>query len=189
MLCIRVRSISTLIIEASFLLAVGRQSAELLFGGPPLGSHGGGMSARSGGPWSTGGEGKFTTQTDLLCHVPKSIRSKTASKTAPTMAEMRSAVLKALASDFHGMTRDQIAKHVGLQLDVVIHPKNDLGRTFLLPSMRDAGLISMDKRTWHLTEAGRRAIAEEPQEKSQVICFAYYLLSRSCPDHFLCPGR
>jgi hypothetical protein len=59
------------------------------------------------------------------------------------------------------MTRDQIAKHVGLQLDVVIHPKNDLGRT-LLPSMRDAGLISMDKRTWHLTEAGRRAIAEEP---------------------------
>ena len=104
------------------------------------------------------------------------------------MAEMRSAVLKALASDFHGMTRDQIAKHVELQLDVVIHPKNDLGRR-LLPSMRDAGLISMDKRTWHLTEAGRRAIAEEPQEKSQVICFAYYLLSRSCPDHFSCPGR
>ena len=103
------------------------------------------------------------------------------------MAEMRSAVLKALASDFHGMTRDQIAKHVGLQLDAVINPKNDLGRT--LPSMRDAGLISMDKRTWLITEAGRRAIAEEPQEKSQVICFAYYLLSRSCPDHFLCPGR
>ena len=25
---------------------------------------------------------------------------------------------------------------------------------------------------------------EEPQEKSQVICFAYYLLSCSCPDHF-----
>jgi hypothetical protein len=57
------------------------------------------------------------------------------------------------------MTRDQIAKHVGLQLDVVIHPKNDLGRT--LPSMRDAGLISADKRTWLITEAGRRAIAEE----------------------------
>jgi hypothetical protein len=46
--------------------------------------------------------------------------------------------------------------------------------------MRDAGLISIDKRTWHLTEAGRSAIAEEPQEKAQVICFAYYLLSRSC---------
>jgi hypothetical protein len=107
------------------------------------------------------------------------------------MAEMRSAVLKALASDFHGMTRDQIAmlhKYVGLQLDVVIHPKNGLSRA-LLPSMRDAGLISIDKCTWHLTEAGGRAIAEEPQEKAQVICFAYYLLSRSCPDHFSCPGR
>ena len=141
------------------------------------------MSARSGESWSTGGEGENMTPTDLLCHIPKSKRSKTASKTAPTMAEMRSAVLKALASDFHGMTRDQIAKHVELQLDVVIHPKNDLGRR-LLPSMRDAGLISMDKRTWLLTEAGRRAITEEPQEKSQVICFAYYLLSCSCPDHF-----
>jgi hypothetical protein len=40
--------------------------------------------------------------------------------------------------------------------------------------MRNAGLISIDKRTWHLTEAGRGAIAEEPQEKAQVICFAYY---------------
>ena len=145
------------------------------------------MSARSGESWSTGGEGKNMTPTDLLCHIPKSNSPKTASKTAPTMAEMRSAVLKALASDFHGMTRDQIAKHVGLQLDAVIHPKNDLGRT--LPSMRDAGLISADKRTWLITEAGRRAIAEEPQEKSQVICFAYYLLSRSCPDHFSYPGR
>ena len=123
------------------------------------------------------GEGSPTHDRTVLSNSPK-----TASKTAPTMAEMRSAVLKALASDFHGMTRDQIAKHVGLQLDAVINPKNDLGRT--LPSMRDAGLISMDKRTWHLTEAGRRAIAEEPQEKSQVICFAYYLLSCSCPDHF-----
>jgi hypothetical protein len=103
------------------------------------------------------------------------------------MAEMRSVVLKALVSDFHGMTRDQIAKHVGLQLDAVINPKNDLGRT--LPSMRDAGLISADKRTWLITEAGRRAIAKEPQEKAQVICFGCYLLSRSCPDHFLCPGR
>ena len=53
---------------ASFLLAVGRQSAELLFGGPPLGSHGGGMSARSGGSWSTGGEGKLGPTTDPLGH-------------------------------------------------------------------------------------------------------------------------
>jgi hypothetical protein len=100
---------------------------------------------------------------------------------------MRSAVLKALASDFHGMARGQIAKHVGLQLGVLIHPKNGLSRA-LLPSMRDAGLISIDKRTWHLTEDVRGAIAEEPQEKAQVICF-YYLLSRSCPDHFSYPGR
>ena len=54
--------------SASFLLAVGRQSAELLFGGPPLGSHGGGMSARSGGSWSTGGEGKLGPTTDPLGH-------------------------------------------------------------------------------------------------------------------------
>jgi hypothetical protein len=54
--------------RASFLLAVGCQSAELLFGGPPLGSDGGGMSARSGGSWSTGGEGKLGPTTDPLGH-------------------------------------------------------------------------------------------------------------------------
>jgi hypothetical protein len=108
------------------------------------------------------------------------------------MAEMRSAVLKALASDFHGMTRDQKAKHVGLQLDVVVRPKNDLlvGRCYAYRVCATPGSShSIDKRTWHLTEAGRGAIAEEPQEKAQVICFAYYLLSRSCPDHFSYPGR
>jgi hypothetical protein len=47
--------------RASFLLAVGPQSAELVFGGPPLGSHGGGMPARSGGSWSTGGGGGIMT--------------------------------------------------------------------------------------------------------------------------------
>jgi hypothetical protein len=30
------------------------------------------MSARSGESWSTGGEGKNMTPTDLLCHIPKS---------------------------------------------------------------------------------------------------------------------
>jgi hypothetical protein len=60
---------------ASFLLAVGRQSAELAFGGSPrLGSHGGGMPARSGGSWSTGGEGKLMTPTELLCHNQKQRR-------------------------------------------------------------------------------------------------------------------
>ena len=85
-------------------------------------------------------------------------------------SEMRSAVLKALASNFRGMSRDQIAQHVGQQLDCVIIPKKDLSslsRT-LLPSMREAGLISIDMRTWHITEDGRGAIAEVPDEKAQV---------------------
>ena len=90
-------------------------------------------------------------------------------------SEMKSAVLKALASNFRGMTRDQIAQHVGQQLDCVIHPRNDLGSK-LLPSMRDAGLISIDKRTWHITEDGRGAIAEVPHDKAQVICFAFPVL-------------
>ena len=87
-------------------------------------------------------------------------------------SEMRSAVLKALASNFRGMTRVQLAQHVGQQLDCEIDPKKDLSRT-LLPSMRDAGLISIDNRTWHLTDDGRGAIAEVPHEKAQVICFAF----------------
>jgi len=92
-------------------------------------------------------------------------------------SEMRSAVLKALASNFRGMTRDQIAQHVGQQLDCVIHPRNDLGYK-LLPSMRDAGLISMNKRTWHITEDGRGAIAEVPHETAQVSSFAISCLAR-----------
>jgi hypothetical protein len=48
--------------RASFLLAVGRQSAELAFGGSPLGSHGGGMPARSGGSWSMAGLGDNPVQ-------------------------------------------------------------------------------------------------------------------------------
>jgi hypothetical protein len=112
-------------------------------------------------------------------------------------SEMRSAVLKALASNFRGLTLRKIGDHVGQQLDVTIHLKNDLSNS-LLPAMKDDGLISVDNRTWHITEIGREqeqqqqqptqgAIAEEPQEKAQVICFAYYLLSRSCPDTFCLP--
>jgi hypothetical protein len=47
---------------ASFWLAVLRQSAELVFGGFPLVAHGGGMPARSGDSWSTGGGGGKPTQ-------------------------------------------------------------------------------------------------------------------------------
>ena len=96
-------------------------------------------------------------------------------------SEMRSAVLKALASNFRGMSRDQIAQHVGQQLDCVIDPNKGLSRT-LLPSMRKAGLISIDMRTWHLTDDGRDAIAEVPNEKTQVfpslfpVCLARVLI-------------
>jgi hypothetical protein len=101
------------------------------------------------------------------------------------------AVLKALASSFHGMSRKSTAKYASKELEVDIHGRNDLGR--LLPAMSKSGLIYLDTQTWLITENGRRALPEEPQEKAQVICFAcyyyYQLLSRSCPDHFSCPGR
>jgi hypothetical protein len=106
---------------------------------------------------------------------------------AELLTAIEVAVLNALASDFRGMTRKAIATHASKELDYEVHAKNELER--LLPKMQDAGLICKDARTWLITEAGRRAIAEEPQEEAQVICFAYYLLSRSCPDHFSCPGR
>ena len=80
------------------------------------------------------------------------------------------AVLKALASDFRGMSKKVIATHASKELDYEVHPRNDLGR--LLPKMRDAGLISLDKHTWHITDDGRGAIAEVPLEKAQVISFA-----------------
>ena len=86
------------------------------------------------------------------------------------------AVLKSLASDFHGMTKKVIATHASKELDYEVHPRNDLGR--LLPKMRDAGLISLDKQTWHITEDGRGAIAEVPHEKAQVSSFAVSCLAR-----------
>ena len=165
---------------ASFLLAVGRQSAELLFGGPPLGPHGGGTSARSGGGWSTRGAPPICVKKGRLCQFLCQFTMEQLSTTAM-------AVLKALASSFHGMSRKSIAKYASKELEVDIHGRNDLGR--LLPAMSKSGLIYLDKQTWLITENGRRALPEEPQEKAQVICFAYYLLSRSCPDHFSCPGR
>jgi hypothetical protein len=67
----KLKSPHLLLLRASFRLAVVLQFAELVFGGFPLGGHGGGMSARSGESWSTGGEGKNMTPTDLLCHIPK----------------------------------------------------------------------------------------------------------------------
>ena len=105
----------------------------------------------------------------------------------PAYRHREVAVLNALASDFRGMTRKAIATHASKELDYEVHAKNELER--LLPKMQDAGLICKDARTWLITENGRGNIVKEAQEKAQVICFAYYLLSRSCPDHFLCPGR
>jgi hypothetical protein len=61
---------------ASFLLAVGRQSAELFFGGSPLGSPGGGIPARPGRSWSTGGGGEFIPPTELLWHKSKTEEAK-----------------------------------------------------------------------------------------------------------------
>jgi len=86
------------------------------------------------------------------------------------------AVLKALASTFRGMSKKCIAQYASKELDFEVHVRNDLDR--LLPKMRDAGLISLDKQTWHITEDGRGAIAEVPHEKAQVISFAISCLAR-----------
>ena len=67
--------------------------------------------------------------------------------------QITGAVLKALASNFRGMTREPIASAVGVELGVVIDGKNDLAR--LLPKMREAGLIRSDKGTWFITEKGK----------------------------------
>jgi hypothetical protein len=78
-------------------------------------------------------------------------------------------------------TRKAIATHVSKELDYEVHAKNELERGCCRKCK--------DARTWLITGNGRGNIAKEAQEKAQVICFAYYLLSRSCPDHFSCRGR
>ena len=45
----------------------------------------------------------------------------------------------------------------------------------LLPAMRDAGLISLDRLKWQLTEDGRNSITKE---KAQVSTFAISCLAR-----------
>ena len=86
------------------------------------------------------------------------------------------AVLKALASTFRGLSKKFIAQYASKELDFEVHVRNDLDR--LLPALRDAGLISIEKQTWHITEDGRDAIAKVPHEKAQVSCFAISCLAR-----------
>jgi hypothetical protein len=63
-------------------------------------------------------------------------------------------------------------------LDYEVHARNDLGRLLPTMTMRDAGLTSLDRLKWHITEDGRGAIAEVPHEKTQVSCFAISCLAR-----------
>ena len=58
----------------------------------------------------------------------------------PDKAEITAAVLKALVSDFHGMTRNKLVGVIGVDLGVVIDGTKDLQR--LLPKMRGDGLIT-----------------------------------------------
>ena len=56
----------------------------------------------------------------------------------PDKAEITAAVLKALASDFHGsMTRNKLVGVIGVDLGVAIDGTKDLQR--LLPKMRGDG--------------------------------------------------
>ena len=66
----------------------------------------------------------------------------------PDKAEITAAVLKALVSDFHGMTRNKLVGVIGVDLGVVIDGTKDLQR--LLPKTRGDGLITSEKTTWFM---------------------------------------
>jgi hypothetical protein len=64
------------------------------------------------------------------------------------------AVLMALQSNFHGMTRGKLVGAVGFDLGVEIDGKKDLA--YLLSVMRDDGLIRADKVAWFITPTRER---------------------------------
>jgi hypothetical protein len=64
-------------------------------------------------------------------------------------------VVQALASDFHGMTRNKLVGVIGVDLGVMIDGTKDLQR--LLPKMRGDGLITSEKSTWFITDKGKAA--------------------------------
>ena len=68
------------------------------------------------------------------------------------------AVLRALQSNFRGMTRGKLVGAVGFDLGVEIDGGKDL--KYLLSVMRDGGLIRADKLTWFITDKGKDQIAD-----------------------------
>jgi hypothetical protein len=91
-------------------------------------------------------------------------------------AKVRGAVLKALVSDFHGMTRGKISGYVGIELGMAIDGKKDLA--YLLSVMRDDGLIRAEKLTWFIAEKGKE-IADAAKVGS------FLSLSLFCVHHSL----
>ena len=91
-------------------------------------------------------------------------------------AQVRGAVLKALVSDSHGMTRGKIVGYVGIELGMAIDGTKDLQR--LLPEMRGDGLIRSDKTTWFIAEKGKE-IADAAKVGS------FLSLSLFCVHHSL----
>jgi hypothetical protein len=72
--------------------------------------------------------------------------------------DITAAVLRALQSNFHGMTRGKLVGVVGVDLGVEIDGKKDLA--YLLSVMRDDGLIRAEKLTWFITDNGRNQIVD-----------------------------
>ena len=72
--------------------------------------------------------------------------------------DVTAAVLRALQSNFRGMTRGKLVGAVGFDLGVEIDGKKDLA--YLLSVMRDDGLIRAEKLTWFITEKGKDQIAD-----------------------------
>jgi hypothetical protein len=83
----------------------------------------------------------------------------------PDKAEIAAAVLKALVSDFHGMTRSKLVGVIGVDLGVVIDGMKDLQR--LLPKLRGDGLITSEKPTWFITDKGKAAGELAPTDAVQ----------------------
>ena len=98
----------------------------------------------------------------------------------PDKAEITAAVLKALVSDFHGMTRNKLVGVIGVDLGVVIDGTRDLQR--LLPKIRGDGLITSEKNTWFITDKGKAANTDRTNvgpclSFSVTLLRAYFLLS------------
>ena len=82
----------------------------------------------------------------------------TATRSMTDKDDVTAAVLRALQSNFRGMTRGKLVGAVGFDLGVEIDGGKDL--KYLLMVMQNDGLIRAEKSTWFITEKGKDQIAD-----------------------------